>query len=150
MPLARALGLGHGMTRKAAQIEVRVKEVLRRTGLMIVIDEAHFFFSQGPRMWARPEMLDWIDTALCNPPLPVALITTPRFMVCGDRAARHVGWNSRQFRRRSRYWLLSWAQGRARDPGTRSRAQDSGQAVALTLPAVVLAAAVTEALPLAS
>jgi hypothetical protein len=103
---ARALGVGHGLSWKAAQMEARVKDVLRSSGLMAVVDEAHFFFNQGPRMWTRPEMLDWIDTALCNPPLPVALVTTPQFMVCIERAARHVGWNYRQFRRRSRYCRL--------------------------------------------
>lgn len=103
---ARALGLSHGVAWKAAQMEARVKDVLRSSGLMVVVDEAHFFFNQGPRMWTRPEMLDWIDTALCNPPLPVALVTTPQFMACIERAARHVGWNYRQFRRRSRYCRL--------------------------------------------
>jgi hypothetical protein len=45
-------------------------------------------------------MLDWIDTALCNPPLPIALVTTPQFLICMEWAAGQVGWNYRQFRRR--------------------------------------------------
>ena len=58
-------------------------------------------------MYTRPEMLDWIDTALCNPPLPVALVTTPQFMICMERAAGQVEWNYRQFKRRcKRYWRL--------------------------------------------
>jgi hypothetical protein len=74
---------------------------------MPVVDEAHFFFNQAPRMKTRPEMLDWIDTALCNPPMPVALLTTPQFLVCMERAAGQVGWNYRQFRRRcKRYTQL--------------------------------------------
>jgi hypothetical protein len=58
-------------------------------------------------MYTRPEMLDWIDTALCNPPLPVALVTTPQFMKCLERAADQVDWNYRQFKRRcKRYCRL--------------------------------------------
>jgi hypothetical protein len=104
---ARALGVGHGYTRKVSEMQAGVKDVLRASHLMPVIDEAHFFFNQGPRMYTRPEMLDWIDTALCNPPLPVALITTPQFMKCMERAAGQVDWNYRQFKRRcKRYCRL--------------------------------------------
>jgi hypothetical protein len=104
---ARALGVGHGYTRKVSEMQAGVKDVLRASHLMPVIDEAHFFFNQGPRMYTRPEMLDWIDTALCNPPLPVALVTTPQFMKCLERAASQVDWNYRQFKRRcKRFWRL--------------------------------------------
>ncbi len=104
---ARALGVGHGYTRKVSEMQAGVKDVLRASHLMPVIDEAHFFFNQGPRMYTRPEMLDWIDTALCNPPLPVALVTTPQFMECLYRAVDQVEWNYRQFKRRcKRYCRL--------------------------------------------
>src|ERR1035441_275443 len=105
--LARALGVGHGYSSKVSEMQAKVKEVLRVSQLMPVIDEAHFFFNQGPRMYTRPEMLDWIDTALCNPPLPVALVTTPQFMKCLERAASQADWNYRQFKRRcKRYCRL--------------------------------------------
>src|ERR1039458_973192 len=74
---SKAFGLGHGNSHKASQMQANVEEMLRVSQLMPVIDEAHFFFNQGPRMYTQPEMLDWIDTALCNPPLPVAPVTTP-------------------------------------------------------------------------
>jgi hypothetical protein len=80
--------------------------VLRASHLMPVIDEAHYFFNQSPRMKARPEMLDWIDTALCNPPMPVALITTPQFLICVERAVHQVEWNYLQFKRRGKYTRL--------------------------------------------
>jgi hypothetical protein len=58
-------------------------------------------------MKTRPEMLDYIDTAFCNPPLPLALVTTPQFMKCMERAALQVEWNYRQFKRRcKRYCRL--------------------------------------------
>jgi DNA transposition AAA+ family ATPase len=101
--LARALGVGHGNTRIALEMQTSVKEVLQSSGLMIVVDEAHFLFNQNLRQAGRPEMLDWIDTALCNPPLPIALVTTPQFLECVERAAGQVGWNYRQFQRRCKY-----------------------------------------------
>src|ERR1035441_4310718 len=103
--LARALGIGHGNSYKVSQMQANVEEVLRVSQLMPVIDEAHFLFNQGQRMYTRPEMLDWIDTALCNPPLPVALITTPQFLICMERAAGQVEWNYRQFRRRCKRYV---------------------------------------------
>jgi len=103
--MAKALGIGHGASRKVSEMQANVKEVLRLSGLMPVIDEAHFFFNQGSRMYTRPEMLDWIDTALCNPPLPVALVTTPQFLHCMKRAVEQVGWNYRQFRRRCKRYV---------------------------------------------
>jgi DNA transposition AAA+ family ATPase len=102
---SRALGVGHGSAHKVSQMQANVKEVLQTSQLMPVIDEAHFFFNQAPRMKTRPEMMDWIDTALCNPPLPVALVTTPQFMICMERAAGQVGWNYRQFRRRCKRYV---------------------------------------------
>ena len=97
---AKALGVGHGNTYKVSEMQASIQTVLQTSHLMPVVDEAHFFFNQVPRMKTRPEMLDWIDTALCNPPLPVALVTTPQFIICMERAAGQVGWNWRQFRRR--------------------------------------------------
>jgi hypothetical protein len=104
---AKALGVGHGNTHKVSQMQASVQEVMRTSQLLLAVDEAHFFFNQAPRMKTRPEMLDWIDTALCNPPTPLALVTTPQFMICMERAAGQVGWNYRQFKRRcKRYCRL--------------------------------------------
>ncbi|MCX6921907.1 MAG: hypothetical protein NT154_01620 [Verrucomicrobia bacterium] len=102
---ARALGVGHAEAHTTSQMQASVEKVLQLSHLMPVVDESHFAFSQGPRMRTRPEMLDWIDTALCNPPLPVALISTPQFLICMERAAGQVGWNYRQFRRRCKRYV---------------------------------------------
>jgi hypothetical protein len=110
--LAQALGLGHGDTRKVLDMQSDVEKVLQTSQLMIVIDEAHYFFSQSRRVSSPPEMLDWIDTALCNPPLPVALITTPQFLVCVERAVTKAGWNYRQLKRRGKYCRLPPKNGR--------------------------------------
>ncbi len=103
--LARVLGVGHGSTRKASEMQTGLKEALRTSKLMLVVDEAHFFFKPGHRVRSWPEMLDWIDTAVCNLGVPIALVTTPQFLTCMEGAATLAGWNFRQFRRRCKRYV---------------------------------------------
>jgi len=102
--IARALGIASSYTRTAPEMQARIEDVLKRSRLMLVMDEAHFIFNQSRRMYSRPEMADWVYTALCNQGVPVALVTTPQFIVCMTRAADQVEWNYRQFRRRVKRW----------------------------------------------
>jgi len=98
--LARAVGVLHSRWRSISAVQAEVEEIARLSGLMLVLDEAHYLFQQGARSNAWPQMLDWVGTALCNPPLPVALVSTPQFLSCVEHAVRYVGWNFRQFKRR--------------------------------------------------
>jgi hypothetical protein len=102
--IAKALGIASSYTRSATQMQERIEDVLRRSKMFLVVDEAHFLFNQSRRMYSRPELVDWIDTAICNQGVPVALVTTPQFIVCMTRAADQVEWNYRQFRRRVKRW----------------------------------------------
>jgi hypothetical protein len=103
--IAKALGIASSYTRSATQMQERIEDVLKRSKLMLVVDEAHFVFNQSRRMYSRPELVDWIDTAICNQGVPIALVTTPQFIVCMTRAADQVEWNYRQFRRRVKRWV---------------------------------------------
>ncbi len=71
----------------------RVEDMLQRTRLAVVIDEAHFALPQGKRISVAPQLIDWIDTALCNNSVPVALVTTPQFMQFLPHVERQTGWN---------------------------------------------------------
>ena len=113
--IARALGLAAGYHRGAAGMQVRIEDAIAQSRLMLVIDEAHFLFPQGDRGQARPEMLDWIDTALCNEGVPVALIATPQFRRRLQEAERRTIWQSAQFRRRIRDYSLLAAKVRLAD-----------------------------------
>lgn len=104
--IARALGIETGYSLTPAQIQSRIEDMLQRFKLMLVIDEAHFCFNQSTRFHARPEMVDWIDTALANQGVPVGLVSTPQFINCMTVAADKAGWNYRQFRRRMKYFAL--------------------------------------------
>ena len=102
--IAKALGIASSYTRTAPEMQARIEDVLKRSKLMLVLDEAHFIFNQSQRMYSRPELVDWIDTAICNQGIGIALVTTPQFIVCMTRAAYQVEWNYRQFRRRVARW----------------------------------------------
>jgi hypothetical protein len=103
--IAKALGIASSYTRTATEMQARIEDVLKRSKLLLVLDEAHFLFNQSRRMYSRPELIDWIDTAICNSGVGCALVTTPQFIVCMTRAADQVEWNYRQFRRRVKRWV---------------------------------------------
>ena len=89
--ISAALGITYAYGRTAPEMQSRIEDVLCRSKIMLVIDEAHFLFNQTRNMTARPEMIDWIDTALCNRGVPVALVTTPQFIAC--IATPRTRWN---------------------------------------------------------
>jgi DNA transposition AAA+ family ATPase len=103
--IAAALGITYAYGRTGPEMQARVEDVLARSKIMLVVDEAHFLFNQTRNMTARPELVDWIDTALCNRGVPVALVTTPQFIACMARAKNQVEWNFNQFRRRVKRWV---------------------------------------------
>ncbi len=102
--IARALGIASSYARTSLEMQARIEDVLKRSKLLLVLDEAHFLFNQSRRMYSRPELIDWLDTSLANCGIGCALITTPQFIVCMTRAADQVEWNYRQFRRRVKRW----------------------------------------------
>ena len=104
--IAKALGIASSYHRKSAEMQAHVEDVLVRSKLMLVIDEFHFAFPFGPRISSRPEIIDWIDTALCNQGVAVGCVTTPQIITCVRRAEAQAGWNWRQFRRRVARWAV--------------------------------------------
>lgn len=99
--IGKCLGLGGIYSRKIGDLQVRIQDVLQRSGLALVIDEAHYLLPQFERVSSRPELIDWVDTALCNRGVPVALVTTPQFTYRMHEAERQTGWNASQFLRRA-------------------------------------------------
>jgi len=103
--IAFALGVTYAYGRTGPEMQARVEDVLNRSKIMLLIDEAHFLINQTRRMTGRPEMIDWLDTAIANRGLPVALCTTPQFIACMARAKNQVEYNFNQFRRRVKRWV---------------------------------------------
>jgi hypothetical protein len=97
--LATAIGLA-ASKRKGSDMQVKVEEFFRKTRLMLVIDEAHFLFPQLQQRESSPVLIDWVNTALVNHNVPVALICTDQFAKLKARVERQTGWTSEQFEHR--------------------------------------------------
>ena len=105
--LAGTIGLAAAKG-KAMDMQVRVEEFFRKTGLMLVIDEAHYLWPQYQRSYSSPELIDWVNTALVNHSVPVALICTDQFAKLKSRVETQTGWTSEQLEHRvKRYKKLS-------------------------------------------
>src|SRR5205807_65448 len=93
---------------KAIDMQVRVEEFFRKIRLMLVIDEAHYLWPQYQRSYSSPELIDWVNTALVNHNVPVALICTDQFAKLKVRVEKQTGWTSEQLEHRvKRYKKLS-------------------------------------------
>jgi len=86
--------------RKAIKMQIKVEEFFRTTGLMLVIDEAHYLFRHQQRSNSSPELVDWVNTALVNRNVPVALICTDQFAKLKNRVEKQTGWTSEQLEHR--------------------------------------------------
>jgi hypothetical protein len=97
--LGSVIGLAAAKS-KAIDMQVRVEDFFRRTRLMLVIDEAHYLWPQYQRSYSSPELIDWVNTALINQNVPVALICTDQFAKLKTRVEKQTGWTSEQFEHR--------------------------------------------------
>jgi hypothetical protein len=105
--LARAIGLS-ATKRRGSDIQVKVEEFFQKSRLMLVIDEAHYLWPRLQQRESSPVLVDWINTALVNHSVPVALICTDQFAKLKARVEKQTGWTSEQLEHRvKRYKRLS-------------------------------------------
>jgi hypothetical protein len=95
--IAKALGVGSGLSMKGLQMRERVEQTLQLSKIMLVLDEAHYLWPQNNRREALPGRLNWIMTALVNHGVPVGLVTTPQFSAQQRVVETKTGWASEQF-----------------------------------------------------
>lgn len=99
--IARAIGTACSYGLKTAEMRARIQDALQPGHLVLVIDEAHFAFPQGPRSHrTNPMRVEWLRTALVDFDVPVALISTPQYFATACSKFRKGGWNSLQVQRR--------------------------------------------------
>ncbi|MCZ7636252.1 MAG: ATP-binding protein [Verrucomicrobia bacterium] len=92
--IASSLGLGTSYSHSPGQLRERVADVLRRSGLGLIIDEAHFLLPEPGRR-RRPELLDWLNADMRESGVPVVLVTTEQFAPGSGRlSGRMVGTRS--------------------------------------------------------
>src|SRR6266478_7327595 len=105
--LATAIGLA-ASKRKGSDIQVKVEEFFRKTRLMLVVDEAHYLWPRLQQRESSPVLVDWVNTALVNHNVPVALICTDQFAKLKKRVEERTGWTSEQLEHRvKRYKKLT-------------------------------------------
>lgn len=97
--ISSAIGLASSQ-RTTTEMQIRVEEFFRRTRLMLVIDEAHYLYPQHQHRSSSPELVNWVNTALVNHQVPVALICTDQFAKLKERTEKRTGWTSEQLEHR--------------------------------------------------
>lgn len=96
--LATAVGLPAASSREASEIRFRLGDLLRRSGLMLVVDEAQRLANHRASD-GRPPLVEWIDS-LVDEGVSVALCVTPQFARDLRQIEAKKGWALEQFTRR--------------------------------------------------
>ncbi len=105
--LAMTIGLA-ASKRKGSDIQVKVEDFFHKSRLMLVVDEAHYLWPRLQQRESSPVLVDWINTALVNHNVPVALICTDQFAKLKKRVEERTGWTSEQLEHRvKRYKKLT-------------------------------------------
>lgn len=97
--IAEAYGIPFKHAQAPNMIRIRVSDVVKRAGLVLVIDEAHRVLPERT-YHGRPVLIDWIDSVLCDAGVANTLISTPQFGPSLASFENQEDWNARQFMRR--------------------------------------------------
>lgn len=95
--IAAALGIFHRPHTGLYRIQTDIETFLRSSGIMLLFDEGQFLWPQTAKITGRPELIDFVDTALCNSGLPVAIAATQQFIHRKQQVESQTGWTGEQF-----------------------------------------------------
>jgi hypothetical protein len=98
--IAKAYGLTANGAYTATKLQAKIEDVMQRSKLLVLVDEAHFLLSATERTRCAPELIDWVNTAICNHDVPCALVCTPQLIIRMARHEHRAGWNADQWRGR--------------------------------------------------
>jgi hypothetical protein len=105
--IAKAIGLGT-CQQPTCELQAKIETFFATSRLMLVIDEAHHAWPKSKRVTQAPEIIDWINTALVNSGVPVALVCTDQFVRLKAHVEKQTGWTSEQLMHRvKRYTKLA-------------------------------------------
>jgi AAA domain len=100
--VGRALGVAHGTGLSPGKVQIRVEQFLRRTKILLAIDEGQYLFPPGNRVYTPPELINWLMTACYNEGVPFVISATSEFKARRAIIERNTTWQSEQLRRRIR------------------------------------------------
>jgi len=99
--IARALGTPCNPELKAFEMRAYIQEALGSGDLLLVIDEADHLWPRTVRPIKAPARIEWVNTALKNRDIPVAMVGTTKFSECIHVFdTRCKVWASEQFKGR--------------------------------------------------
>ena len=97
--IAEQLGVVRGPGYNSEQTSLRVIDVLKKSRLMLVLDESDRLWPQRNRLLSSPPRILWL-TLLVNAGVPVALVSMPGFFKARELFIKRAGWDGSQFDRR--------------------------------------------------
>ena len=100
--IADACGVANGGGMSSDRIQARVEAFLKRTRLVLLVDEAQYLWPQGKRITSHPELMNWMNTSLYNEGVPFLLSATRQFTLRRQAVEKQSDWSSEQSRRRTR------------------------------------------------
>ena len=100
--VGRALGVAHGTGLSPGKVQMRVEQFLKRTKILLAIDEGQYLFPPGNRVYTPPELINWLMTACYNEGVPFVISATSEFKARRAIIEKNTTWQSEQLRRRIR------------------------------------------------
>ena len=97
--IAEQLGVVRGPGYNSQQTSLRVIDVLKKSRLLLVLDESQHLWPQKNRLASSPPRILWL-TSLVNAGVPVALVSMPDFFTFRQLFIKWANWNSARFDRR--------------------------------------------------
>jgi hypothetical protein len=70
--------------------------VLKRTKLLLIIDEGQYLWPQHRRITSHPELVNWLNTTCYNEGVPFVISATEQFTKRRQAVETQTDWSSEQ------------------------------------------------------
>lgn len=92
--VAAAVGCASGLTFKLKQVEERLFRALPGSGVLLVLDNAHYLWPQGDTRQSHPRRLQWLIGLMGEgrARVPVAMVATPQWIDSRREFIGATGW----------------------------------------------------------
>lgn len=97
---SKALGLASGASVQNRQMRDNLQRMLHRVPILLVCDNAAFFWPRSNRREALPKRIEWLTSTLVDHGVPVVLLAAPEFADDQRTIVKKTGWDLELFRSR--------------------------------------------------
>ena len=95
--IGKSLGLSIPTNAKAHELRHRIEDTLQRSKLMVIFDEGLHLWPTSIDTRSLPARINWINTALVNRGVPVAILAIPDFIETQKLIETKTRWRAAQF-----------------------------------------------------